>query len=198
MIGNGHAGFGRGALEKDHQGTSPAPYLGGSSHRSSSTVRPGRARLTANDMPMSRPLRSTSTPASRGFTATTSRSASERRDWYSMPAVTAFGTLPLATLEAYDPGRRYQRSPSHVPCKSRRPGSRRLYAGHHLARTRDTRQTQSQGTERPPVSMPFASSRRLKQRTPSTHRELLERLPGPHLTRSSRAFSPTLTTTVFS
>ena len=55
---------------------------------------------------MSRPLRSTPTPASRSFTATTGRSASERRDWYSMPPVSAVGTLPLATLEAYDPGRR--------------------------------------------------------------------------------------------
>jgi hypothetical protein len=27
-------------------------------------------------------------------------------------------------------------SPSHVPCKSRRPGSRRLYAGRHLASNR--------------------------------------------------------------
>ena len=26
--------------------------------------------------------------------------------------------------------------PSHVPCSSRRPGSRRLHAGHHLASKR--------------------------------------------------------------
>ena len=30
----------------------------------------------------------------------------------------------------------YRRSPSHVPCKSRRPGSRRLHAGHRLASRR--------------------------------------------------------------
>jgi len=45
------------------------------------------------------------------------------------------GTLPLATGGHTDPAERppYRRSPSHVPCKSRRPRSRRLYAGHHLA-----------------------------------------------------------------
>ena len=46
---------------------------------------------------MSRPLGSTATPASSGFTATTGRSASERRDWYSVPSVSAVGRLPLAT-----------------------------------------------------------------------------------------------------
>ena len=45
---------------------------------------------------MSRPLRSTATPASSGFPATTSRSASERLHRYSMPPVSAVGTLPLA------------------------------------------------------------------------------------------------------
>ena len=45
---------------------------------------------------MSRPLGSTPTPASRSFTTTTGRSASERRDRYSMPPVSAVGTLPLA------------------------------------------------------------------------------------------------------
>ncbi len=54
---------------------------------------------------MSRPLGFTATPASSGFTATTGRSASERRNWYSMPPVSAVGTLPLATFGACDPGR---------------------------------------------------------------------------------------------
>src|SRR5450755_566549 len=48
---------------------------------------------------MSRPLRSTPTPASRRFSATTSRSASKRRDRYSMPPVSAVGTLPLAARQ---------------------------------------------------------------------------------------------------
>ena len=55
------------------------------------------------------------------------------------------GTLPLATLGAYDPGRLFRRSPSHVPCKSRRPGSRRLYAGHHLAKNTGTRHAHLEG-----------------------------------------------------
>src|SRR3954447_20255167 len=38
---------------------------------------------------MSRPLRSTATPASSCFSATTGRSASERRDRYSVPSVSA-------------------------------------------------------------------------------------------------------------
>ena len=53
---------------------------------------------------ISRPLRSTPTPASKDLTATTGRSASERRDRHSMPPASTVGTLPLATLEAYDPG----------------------------------------------------------------------------------------------
>src|SRR5215216_1188808 len=53
--------------------------------------------------PISRPLRSTPTPASRGFAATTGRSASERRNRYSMPPVSAVGTLPLATLGGLRP-----------------------------------------------------------------------------------------------
>ena len=45
--------------------------------------------------------------------------------------------LPLATRPALGRTRRqYQRAPSHVPCGSRRPGSRRLHAGHHLASQR--------------------------------------------------------------
>jgi hypothetical protein len=45
--------------------------------------------LTETTFPMSRPLRSTATPASSSFSANTSRSASERRDRYSMPSVSA-------------------------------------------------------------------------------------------------------------
>jgi hypothetical protein len=86
---------------------------------------------------MSRPLGSTPTPASRDFSATTSRSASG-----AVTVLSAFGcclgTLPLPSRgpEAQLNGWQYRRSPSHVPCKSRRPGSRRLYAGHRLANTR--------------------------------------------------------------
>src|SRR6266496_5935859 len=111
-------------------------------------------RLNESTFPISRPLRSTPTPASRGFTTTTGRSASERRNWYSMPPVSAVGTLPLAPLEAYDPGRRFRRSPSHVPCQSRRPGSRRLHAGHHLASNRDPARLITREQPDPSLSMP--------------------------------------------
>jgi hypothetical protein len=48
-----------------------------------------RPRLNEPSFLVSRPLRSTPTPASRRFTATTSRSASERRNQYSVPSVSA-------------------------------------------------------------------------------------------------------------
>jgi hypothetical protein len=52
-----------------------------------------------------------------------------------VPPVSAVGTLPLATLGGLQPRvDAFRRSPSHVPCQSRRPGSRRLHAGHRLAR----------------------------------------------------------------
>ena len=156
---------------------------------------------------MSRPLRSTTTPASSGFTATTSRSASERLNRYSMPPVAAVGTLPLAARRT-DPQARtaaLERSLSHVPCKSRRPGSRRLNAGHHLANNRGQPPGSSRERRCSPVSMPSDLKFRRLNNDPQPGRPkrdpgpgALERLPGPHLTRSRRAFSLSLTTTVFS
>ena len=150
---------------------------------------------------MSRPLGSTATPASSDFTATTGRSASERRDRYSMPPVSAVGRLPLATLEAYDPGRQYRRSPSHVPCKSRRPGSRRLHAGHRLASHRDTRQAHPGRTARPPGF----DATSIDANDASTAHPTPVPGAGPSGTSSwsppdasKRAFSLSLTTTVFS
>src|ERR1019366_6305934 len=66
-------------------------------------------------------------PHYRGFITTTNRSASTPR----------VGTQHLAVSAAwcsssYPPkpgGRRYRGLPSHVPCSSRRSGSRRLHAG---------------------------------------------------------------------
>ena len=63
-------------------------------------------RLNDPTFLVSRPLGSTPTPASRSFTATTGRSASERRDWYSVPSVSAsarslsrpWGLRPRATV----------------------------------------------------------------------------------------------------
>src|SRR4051795_7677682 len=56
---------------------------------------------------------------------------------------------PSRHLRGLGPRSPYRRSPSHVPCKSRRPGSRRLHAGHHLASHRDTRQAHHERTARP-------------------------------------------------
>ena len=85
---------------------------------------------------MTRPLRSASTAPSRGFPTTTSRSDSASCD----------GTHCLAG-QRLAPSRRPPRcerqcrdTPSHVQCKSSRPDSRRLHAGHHLASQRFSRQ----------------------------------------------------------
>ncbi len=152
---------------------------------------------------MSRPLGSTPTPASRDFPATTGRSASERR--VGTPCL-RFLPRPApsrnqgARLQPIETGWRYRRSPSHVPCKSRRPA--------HAA--------SAPGTAWPILGSPPGSSRErdkdprfrcrlrftaLQQRRPdrpTPGRAILERLPGPHLTRSRRASPLTLTTTVFS
>ena len=156
-------------------------------------------RLIESTFLVSRPLGSTPTPASSGFTATTGRSASERR----------VGTQCLRFLPRHAPSRDlgglrprspYRRSPSHVPCKSRRPGSRRLYAGHHLARTRAPARLIPRSNPRPPVSMPSERISTPQQRTPAgTSR------PSASGTSSwsppdaiKRAVSLSLTTTVFS
>jgi hypothetical protein len=141
---------------------------------------------------VSRPLGSTATPASSGFAATTGRSASERRDWYSVPPVSAVGRLPLATLDLTTPGR----------CFAARLLTFRARAADqaHAASTPDTTWPATRaparliprGYQGPPVSMPSHAFRRLNSARPpriSPDRALLERLPGPHLTRSRRAFS---------
>jgi hypothetical protein len=67
--------------------------------------------------------------------------------------LSAFGALPRHApsrgLGGLRPRPPYRRSPSHVPCQSRRPGSRRLHAGHRLASNRDARQADHKGTARP-------------------------------------------------
>jgi hypothetical protein len=158
-------------------------------------------RLIERTVLMSRPLGSTPTPDSRSFPATTGRSASERR----------IGTQRLRSLPRHAPSRsrgtngpvngcRYRRSPSHVPCTSRRPSSRHLRAGHHLANTRAPARLIPGAGQGPPVSMPSAFYT-LQQRHPPKPQDpngLLDRLLGPHLTWSHHAFSLSLTTTVFS
>jgi len=102
-----------------------------------------------------------------------------------MPPVSAVGTLPLAArrTQPAGPDGRFRRSPSHVPCKSRRPGSRRLYAGHHLARTRDTRQAHPEGRSRTPGFDATFDFRRLNDDVRSEHQ------PGPDASGTS-SWSP--------
>ena len=114
---------------------------------------------------MSRPLGSTATPASSGFTATTGRSASERRDRYSMPPVSAVGTLPLATIT------------TSVAVFDARLLTFRARAADqaHAASTPDTTWPGTRaparfiprGYQGPPVSMPSHAFRRLNSARPS-------------------------------
>jgi hypothetical protein len=136
---------------------------------------------------MSRPLRSTTTPASSGFTATTGRSASERRDRYSMPPVSAVGTLPLAARQT-DPQARTAAFVARLLTFRARAA-----AQDHAAFTPGTawptitgsRQAHPEGEIKPPGFDAIYSVSTPQQRTPGLFgRTLLERLPGPHLTRS--------------
>jgi hypothetical protein len=148
---------------------------------------------------MSRPLRSTATPASSGFSATTGRSASERR----------VGTQCLRFLPRHAPSRDLQglqprspdrRSPSRVPCKSRRPGSRRLYAGHHLARNAGTHQAHPEDALGPRFRCRLqtfdASTAHAQPRSPRPSASGTSSWSPPDTIK--RAFSLSLTTTVFS
>jgi hypothetical protein len=73
----------------------------------SSSFPPGQMPVERHgQLLVSRPLRSTTTPASSGFPATTSRSASERRVGTQCLRCNNLGTLPLATLGTCDPDRR--------------------------------------------------------------------------------------------
>ncbi len=85
---------------------------------------------------MTRPLRSTPiTRASPLLRAGPPAHPASVLDPFRGPPV---GTLPLPTHLAG--GQVYRDAPSHVPCASSRPGSRRLHAGHHLASRSGTRQ----------------------------------------------------------
>jgi hypothetical protein len=108
------------------------------------------------------------------------------------PVLSAFGCpprhAPSRDLGGLRPRSPYRRSPSHVPCQSRRPGSRRLHAGHRLASNRDARQARHERTARPlafDATSIFLTTPQQRTPTRSPRRTLLERLPGPHLTRSS-------------
>src|SRR5215472_10734677 len=99
---------------------------------------PGTLVDETNEPRTRRPLRSAPTAPGRNLTATTSRSDRPPRQRYSASrALTTLEALPLApaTRQAQCPGKL-----SAVPHQSRRPGSRHLYAGHHLASNPGNRQ----------------------------------------------------------
>ncbi len=83
----------------------------------------------------------------------------------------------------------YRRSPSPVPCKSRRSGSRRLYAGHRLARSRAPARLIPRANE----TLGFDAICPFRRLNDDARADLgpsaLERLPDPHLPGSSPAFS---------
>jgi hypothetical protein len=92
------------------------------------------------------------------------------------------GALPLATPGRARPsGQRYRRPPSHVPCRSRRPDSRRLYAGHHLANRRAPARPIPGPFNRPGFDVIYLFRRLIG-------RFARARLPGPHLTHHVRLF----------
>jgi hypothetical protein len=140
---------------------------------------------------VSRPLRSTPTPASRSFTAPTSRSASERRlGTQCLRFPPSAGSLSRPRV--LRPQSLYRRSPSHVRARAADQA--------HAASTPDTTWP---GTRAPARLIPgmsrdpgfdaiYMGFRRLNSARPAgpSGRTLLERLPGPHLTRSTPRLFP--------
>ena len=90
-------------------------------------------------------------------------------------------SCPARSLSPPAHAAQYRHPPSRVPCGSRRPGSRRLHAGHRLASKRVSARL-IPGL----VGCPGSDATYLV----STHHQrfTLARLPGPRLTRSARLF----------
>ena len=144
---------------------------------------------------MSRPLRSTPTPASRRFSATTGRSASERRDRYSMPPVSAVGTLPLAARRT-DPRARTAAFDARLLTFHARAADQ-----DHAASTPDTTWPATRAAAKliprtdpllsfDVISTGFDASTTTPARAPARTGRFLERLPGPHMTRSTPRLLP--------
>ena len=120
-------------------------------------------------------------PPLRGFPATTGQSASAPR----------LGTQSLTgsarsgrSLSPPHQGQPYRGTPSYVPCKSRRPGSRRLHAGHHLANKRTPARLIPKSFAHPGSDVTSRSLTTLQQRFAHA------RLPDPHLTPYQTPFPP--------
>jgi hypothetical protein len=116
---------------------------------------------------MSRPLRSTATPASSGFTATTGRSASERRDRYSMPPVSAVGTLPPANpWRPTTPGRDVDARLLTFRARAADQAHAASTPDTTWPGTRAPARPIPRGYQGPPVSMPSNAFRRLNSAHP--------------------------------
>lgn len=94
---------------------------------------------------------------------------------------------PSRPLE--NPNETYRVRPSPVPCKSRRPGSRRLHAGHHLANQRAHARL-IPGSFRHPgfdvTCITFDTSAAIRLRSPSRSPPDTSRAPFPHRSPQSR------------
>src|SRR4051794_1178214 len=150
-----------------------------------------RPRLIDRTFRISRPLDSTATPASSGFTATTGRSASERRvGTHCLRFPPLAGSLSRPWRPATPVAVSTLAFSRSVPEPQTRltPPSRRAPPG----QSSGTRQAHHKRTARP---LAFDATSILlttpQQRTPTRESRagrFLERLPGPHLTRSTPPF----------
>ena len=138
---------------------------------------------------MSRPLRST--PIT-GASPLLRAGPPARPHRYSTPHSFCCSTHSLSPPVTF-PGLRspYRHTPSHVPCSSRRPGSRRLHTGHHLASKRAPARLFPKFYIYPGFDVVSCFSM-LHQRI------AFARLPDPRLTAFGPPFPQSLTTTVFS
>jgi hypothetical protein len=119
---------------------------------------------------VSRPLRSTATPASSGFSATTGRSASERRLGTQCLPVSAVGTLPLATRIILLPGRRIDARLLTFRARAADQAHAASTPDTTWPGTREPARPIPRDTPEPSVSMPSARVSTPQQRTPSRHR----------------------------
>ena len=118
----------------------------------------------------------------------TSRSASRTRNGTHTHAKR--GLLPLAHPE--NPNGQCRTRPSPVPCKSRRPGSRRLHAGHRLANKRAPARLIPEPLAHPGfdvICCCFDTSAANRLRSPSRSPPDASRAPFPHRSPRSRHHS---------
>jgi hypothetical protein len=133
---------------------------------------------------MTRPLGSTPTAPSRGFTATASRSASAPRD--GTHCLYGFSRSATPSRHPHNRGQQCRGVPSHVPHRSSRPGSRRLHAGHRLAKKHGHPPDSSRADLLHPGFDVTLLSNDTSTAIPETR--TAHRLPDPHLTHLVRLF----------